>query len=334
MIATEKVEDRMRWSIGRALQCLCLALLLMPAAFADNKLSADKRSAEELPVAYLLHADDEITVHSLQAKEITDKTFRLDQNGEVNFPLAGVVHLGGSTVRDAEKILATALRRYYFDPAIAINVIAFHSEPVSVLGAVGTPSVYQLKGQTRLLEALSAAGGVRGDAGPVAIITRESTYGPIPHRDARQRLSGESVVEIDLKSLMEARNSSENILIEPRDVISVPLAQLVYVVGNVKRAGGFPLGGRPALSVLQALALAEGLDPRAAPERARILRRGPTTEQQIPVNMKKILAGKAEDVVLRPNDVLFVPNNAMKTISGRTIEAAIQIGTGLAIFRP
>ena len=122
-------------------------------------------------------------------------------------------------------------------------------------------------------------------------------------------------------------------MIQPHDVISVPPAQLVYVVGNVKRAGGFALGGRPTLTVIQALALAEGLDPRAAPERARILRRGSGSDQQITVDMKKILAGKAEDVVLRPNDILFVPNSAMKTITTRSIEAAIQIGAGLAIFR-
>ncbi len=326
--------NRMRRNRARAPQCFCLALLLMQAAVADTPPASDRKSPEDLPVAYTLTADDEITVHSLQAKEIADKTFRLDQNGEVKFPLAGVVHLGGSTVRQAEQSVAGALKTYYFDPDIAISVTARHSEPVSVLGSVGTPGVYQLKGQTRLLEALSAAGGVRGDAGPVVIVTRQNVYGLIPHRDARQTLAGESVVEIDVKSLTEARNSIENILIEPHDVISVPPAQLVYVIGNVKKAGGFALGGRPTLSVIQALALAEGLDPRAAPQRARILRRGSPGDQQILVDMKKILAGKTEDVVLHPNDILFVPSSAMKTITSRSIETAIQIGTGLAIFRP
>ncbi|MBV9769503.1 MAG: polysaccharide biosynthesis/export family protein [Bryobacterales bacterium] len=323
----------MNWINGRGSQYFFLALLLMHAAVADDKLVIQKSSAE-VPIAYVLQADDEITVHSLQAKEIAEKTFRVDQNGEVKFPMAGVVHLAGSTVRDAEQRLATALKTYYFDPDIEITVMALHSEPVSVLGAVGAPGVYQLKGQTHLLEALSIAGGVRGDAGAVAILTRQGAYGAIPHRDARQTLSGESVVEIDLKSLMEAQSSSENVLIEPHDVISIPPAQLVYVIGNVKKAGGFPLGGRPTLSVIQALALAEGLDPRAAPERARILRRGAPNDQQIPVDMKKILAGKTEDVVLRPNDILFVPSSAMKTVTTRAIETAIQIGTGLAIFRP
>ncbi len=322
----------MRCNMGWQCRFGSVGFILMAGVLGVCKLSAATQATDEAP-GYVLHADDEITIHSLQAKEIADKAFRLDQNGEVNFPLAGVVVLGGNSVREAEKTLAGALKTYYFNPDIAINVTAFHSEPVSVLGAVGNPGVYQLKGRTHLQDALSAAGGARPDAGPTIIITRQAAYGPIPYPSARQMLSGESVVEIDLKNLMDARESTENLLIEPHDVISVSAAQLVYVLGNVKRAGGFPLAGRPTLSVLQALALSEGPDPRANLSRAQILRRGPTVEQQIPVDIKKILTGKAEDVVLRPNDVLFVPNNTMKTISIRTIDAAIQIGTGILIFR-
>jgi polysaccharide export outer membrane protein len=284
--------------------------------------------------ANVLQTDDEIVIRSLQAKELSDKTFRLDQNGEINLPLVGVVQLAGSTVRQAEAIVRDKLKRYYFEPDVAINIIAFHDEPVSVIGAVGTPGVHQIKGQTALLEVLSSAGGIRSDAGPVVVITRQAAYGPIPHPNAHQSPSGESVAELDLKSLLESRNPSENILIEPHDVISAPPAQIVYVVGNVKRAGGFPLGGKPTLSVLQALALAEGLDQRAEPHRSRILRQEAGGELQIPIDIKKILAGKAEDIQLRPNDILFVPNSAMKTVSTRTIEAAIQIGTGILIFRP
>ena len=314
---------------------LCVGVVIVqPAWTADNTPRQDGKLA--LAAGYVLQAGDEIAVHSIEAKEVADKTYTLDDNGEVNFPLAGVLRLSGHGVREAEQILRTALKRYYFEPDVAINVTGFHVDAVSVLGAVGTPGVHQLKGQTTLLEALSAAGGVRGDAGSVVVLTRQKARGPIPHASARQVSSGDYVAEIELKSLLESRNPADDILIQPHDVVSVPLAELVYVVGDVKKAGGFPLGGKPSLSVLQALALAEGLDVRASPGRARILRPGPGpgTEKQIPVDLKKILQGKAEDIVLHPNDILFVPNNAMKSISARTIEAAIQIGTGIAIFRP
>jgi polysaccharide biosynthesis/export protein len=309
-------------------------LVSVSLAQEEQRTALSPAIAASTPSGYRLQPDDEIAVHSLEVKEISEKTFRLDSNGDINFPLAGILHVSGHSVRELEEILRTAMTRFYREPDIAISVTALHVDTVSVLGAVGTPGVRELKGQTTLLEALSAAGGVRGDAGPVVVLTREKALGPIPHAKARKIATGDSVVELDLKGLLDSRAPGDNLTIKPHDVISVPLAELVYVVGNVKRAGGFTLGGKTSLSVLQALALAEGLDPRASPARARILRPGPAASEQIPVDLKKILAGKAEDIVLRPNDILFVPSNAMKSVSSRTIEAAIQIGTGLAIFRP
>jgi polysaccharide export outer membrane protein len=281
---------------------------------------------------YILQPADELIIHSLQVKELADKTVRLDQEGRINLPLIGRIDLSGVTLPKAEEILIGELKTFYVDPDVELNLTTQHTDSVSVIGAVGTPGVHQMTERTLLLDALSSAGGVRPDAGPVVLVTREASFGPIPNASARVAPSGESVVEIDLKSLLDARDPSENIRVRPHDVISIPPAQVVYVVGNVKRAGGFPLSGKSNLSVLQAIALAEGLDPRAAPERARILRRGTGAEQQIEVNIKKILKGTAEDITLRPNDILFVPNSASKTITSRSIEAAIQIGTGVAIF--
>jgi polysaccharide export outer membrane protein len=209
-----------------------------------------------------------------------------------------------------------------------------HSETLSVIGAVGAPGVHQVRGRMTLLEVLSASGGVRTDAGPVVKITRAKESGPIPHPSAHESATGASIADINLKSLMDERNPAENILVRPHDVISIPLAEVVYVVGNVKRAGGFPLGGKPNLSVLQALSLAEGLDARAAPKNARILRRSATADgeaTQTPVDLKAILEGKAEDVTLRPNDILFIPNSRAKSVGARTVEAMLQIATGFVI---
>jgi polysaccharide export outer membrane protein len=281
---------------------------------------------------YVLQPDDEITVHSLQVKELADKTFRIDEESKMNFPLIGRIEVSGDTLAQAEEVLVARLKTYYLQPDIELNLSRQHTAPVSVIGAVGSPGVHQMKGRTTLLDALSSAGGVRPDAGPMVVITRESAYGPIAYPGARTSMSGQSVAEIDLKSLLDARNPTENIQVQPHDVVAVPPAQVVYVVGNVKRAGGFPLGGKPDISVIQALALAEGLDPRAAPDKARILRRGSGSEQQIAVDLKKILAGKAEDLILHPSDILFVPSSAAKTITTRTIEAAIQMGTAAIIF--
>jgi polysaccharide export outer membrane protein len=237
-------------------------------------------------------------------------------------------------VREAEALLSAKLTTFYREPDVALSIAGLHSETVSVIGAVGTPGVHQVRGKTTLLEVLAASGGVRTDAGPVVKITRAKESGPIPHPSAHESATGENMADINLKSLMDERNPAENIQVLPHDVISIPLAEVVYVVGNVKRAGGFPLGGKPNLSVLQALSLAEGLDARASPKNARILRRSTSADEeavQTPVDLKAILAGKAKDVTLHPNDILFIPNNSAKSVASRTIEAFVQIATGVAM---
>jgi polysaccharide export outer membrane protein len=138
-----------------------------------------------------------------------------------------------------------------------------------------------------------------------------------------------------LKDLIESRNPVDNIAIRPEDVISIPPASLIYVVGEVKKSGGFVLGTHSSMTVLEAISMAEGMSPRAAPGKARILRatEGSTERQEETINVSRILSGKAPDVTLRPSDILFIPNSSAKSISTRTLEAAIQIGTGLVIWR-
>jgi polysaccharide export outer membrane protein len=317
------------------LQSVLVLSALMTIATAQDaaSLPAGAPASSESPAAvYVLQPNDEITLHSLKVKEIADKMFRLDEEGQANLPMLGRVHLATLTVAQAEELLRSKLKTYYVEPDLELNVSTVHIEPVSVIGAVGTPGVKEMKGRTTVLDALSLAGGVRPDSGPVVVLTRQASNGAIPLQGAHTTFSGEGVAEINLKSLLDGLNPSDNIVVMPHDVISVPPAQIVYVVGNVKHAGGFPLGGRSNLTVLQALSLAEGLDPRASPEKTRIIRRKTEPEQQIAVDLRKILQGKAEDVVLQPNDILFVPSSATKVITSRTIDAAIQIGTGLAIF--
>ena len=143
------------------------------------------------------------------------------------------------------------------------------------------------------------------------------------------------VGELKVRAVMEAKNPHDNIDVLPNDIITVPKAELVYVIGAVKRSGGFTLGEKEQISVLEALSLAEGLDRLAAAKSARILRQTSAGSErtQIPINLTRILGGQTEDVVLRANDILFVPNNASKGATLRVIEAAIQMGTGVVIWR-
>jgi polysaccharide biosynthesis/export protein len=285
---------------------------------------------------YVLGPDDQIVVRALDVEEIDGRVARVDLHGYIDVPLLGKVKAGGLSVEQLEAELARQLRKYVQEPQVTVTVSEYRSQPVSVLGAVNSPGVYNLTGRNTLVEVLSKAGGLRNDAGNTIEITRGRAWGAIPLSSAKSDPSGEfSTAQVSVKSLLEARDPQENIMIEPTDVISVPRADLVYIVGAVHRPGGFVLNERENMTVLQAVSMAEGLEKTSAPRRAKIIRKGMTTDRaEIPVNLVKILSGKSPDVPLLANDILFVPISGAKTAAYRSIEAAIQVGTGIAIFRP
>jgi polysaccharide export outer membrane protein len=166
-------------------------------------------------------------------------------------------------------------------------------------------------------------------------ITRLRSAGQLPLPNALPDNTGKFFIgELNVRSVMDAKNPDDNICVLPNDVITVPKADLVYVVGAVRRSGGFPLAEKEQISVLQAVSLAEGLDRIASAKNARILRQStPGAERtELTVNLEKILDGRAEDVSLRANDILFIPNSLPKSAGMRALEAAIQTGTGIVIW--
>src|SRR5438445_7174 len=123
------------------------------------------------------------------------------------------------------------------------------------------------------------------------------------------------------------------------DIIAVSRNEIVYVLGAVRRAGGFPLNEHEALSVLQVLSLAEGLERTADAQKAKILRitTGATRRTEMPLNLDQIFSGKAEDVALQQDDILFIPDSKEKRAVLRTLEALVSMGTtvgaGTIIYR-
>ncbi|MEO8659274.1 MAG: polysaccharide biosynthesis/export family protein [Bryobacteraceae bacterium] len=286
---------------------------------------------------YILGPEDEITVRVLDLEEIDGKTpFRIDIRGNINLPLAGRVHAAGSTAEELEIEIAARLKKLLQAPTVTVAVSEFRSQPVSVLGAVQTPGVQQVRGRKTLFEVISLVGGLKAEAGNSIKITRRKKYGPIPLASNQADASGEFfVAEVKVRGIMDASSPQDNIFIQPEDTISVPKADLVYVTGSVKRSGGFVLNEKESISVLQALSLAEGLDRTAATSKAKILRPSAdgVARLEIPIDLKKLMAGQTEDVSMKANDILFVPNSATKAASIRAAEAALQITTGLIIWR-
>jgi len=285
---------------------------------------------------YLLGPDDQLEISGPELTDTPSKPVRIDGEGDVQVPLAGSVHVAGLTVQGTEKKLDDLLSKYIRNPQVVVNVVEVRSQPVSVLGAVNSPGVHQVQGHKTVMEMIASAGGIRQDAGYSIRITRQVEWGCIPLPGAQMDASGKySVAEVNLRKIMDAKTPEENIQIFPHDVISVPKAEMVYVIGEVHRSGGFVLGEHQSISVLQALSLAEGLSPGADPRHAKILRLKPEADQreELKIDVKDALNGKKPDSPLQGEDILFIPGSTGKKVALRSMETALQAGVGLAVWR-
>jgi polysaccharide export outer membrane protein len=326
-----------------------------PLPVTQSQTTADKLAVEEIasqPVdkgAYVLGTGDQLSVRVFGADDIPDRPIEVGSDGKIRLPMVGKVQASGVSVRDLETDLTVRYRTYFKDPQISVTVTDYRSQPVTVVGAVNAPGVVQLRGPTRLMRVLSQAGGLKAEAGDRILITR--LLPPHPGTPTTTTTTTTTAVttgltepntsfylkEIDLLKIIDGTDPSANLIVEPNDLITVPRAKLIYVVGDVGRPGGYVLDGHSShLTVLQAIALAGGANKTAAFSSTKILR--PTTGGNTPraetqIDLKKILSSKSPDIPLHADDILYVPNSLAKVVTARTIEAAVSVGTGLLIWK-
>jgi polysaccharide biosynthesis/export protein len=306
----------------------------IPSTAADAAATSPAAAPTNV-TSYVLGPEDQITVRVFAADGIPDKPVQIDNDGTVTVPMIGQVHAAGLTVAQFQANLVTAYKKYFKDPQVTVQVNDFRSQPVSVAGNVTRPGVVQLRGNRNLMEVIGQAGGLRADAGDSVLITRSLSEGPIPVSGAFTDPTGKySVAHVNIRSVMSGKNPETNIQIKPHDVITVPRARLVYVLGNVGRPGGYVMTENETISLTRAIALAGGWNKMAALSSARILRAdGGPTRQQISANVKKIMENKAPDLQMRPDDILYIPNSMTKVIGARGAEEGISVGTGVLVWR-
>jgi polysaccharide export outer membrane protein len=315
---------------GFAITVFAIAAAIAHGQASGAKIEANGKSD------YVFGPDDEFKVDALDAPELSNIVFRVDNGGFVGMPLVGRIRVAGLTSSQLEQELVGRLKEFVRNPSVTASIKEFRSQPVAVLGAVNAPGSFQIRGGKRLTEVLAQAGGLRSEAGYRLRVTRPLSSGRIPLPSAADDPSGEySIADIPIKALVGGDAPSEDIQIRPHDLITVPRGELIYVVGDVQKSGGYMLGDSETMSVLQALSLAGGLMPTSAPKNTRLLRMEPgkPSRNEIAVDLKAILAGKSGDLTLKPDDILFVPSNTGKKVALRVVEAAIQAGTGVTIFR-
>jgi polysaccharide export outer membrane protein len=130
-----------------------------------------------------------------------------------------------------------------------------------------------------------------------------------------------------------AKNLAANVQVFPGDTVVVSKAGIVYVVGDVHRPTGVIMDNGGHLTVLQALAMAEGTNTTAALKHTRIIRKTPQGQKEIAINLKKILGSKSPDVPLQAEDILFIPSSMAKNVAARGLTAAVGLATTVVAYR-
>jgi polysaccharide biosynthesis/export protein len=400
--------------LGALMWCLVTSALLgmlalAPASHAQTVLETPQQVNDRIrslsanlrmtPHDYVIGSGDVLDIEVFDVKEMS-REVRVSQTGTIGIPLVPVrLHVAGLTEVQGEQKIAEVLEAYGLvsHPEVSVSVKERKSKPITVVGAVPHPLVYQAGRPVTLLEVLAEAGGVSNDAGDTVIVARpaqdavadpseppvigpedtlpaaapketlqsnpatesgsapespaanpppsQKTVFPAPREassktTANPPISNDSprlnnTITINLNELMESGDATNNIILQAGDIVTVPHAGIVYVLGAVGRPGGFVLANdRAQMTTLKVLALAGGLSRTAKKDRAVIIRKDTQGQQhEVAVDLAKVMARQSEDVQLQPSDILFVPDSAARQAMLRALEFGIALGSGVALYR-
>lgn len=347
---------------------------------------------------YLIGNGDLLEIAVFDVPELS-KEVRVSQSGTINIPLVPVrLHVAGLSETQAESKIAEVLEANGLVTHAEVGVVVkeHRSQPITVVGAVTHPMVYQADRDVTLLEVLAEAGGIATDAGDTIIVTRRrvsnfteipnpqpiassaapgsgepppldaettsatpakkqdiapgkptfpsaeemahanaSTPPATPEPNTGSTDPGTTSITINLNDLLETGDMRNNIVLQAGDVVTVPHAGIVYVLGAVARPGGFVVSNdRTQLTTLKVLSLAGGLTAIAKTDHAVIIRKDDTGKQtETEVDLKKVLHRESEDITMRASDILYIPDSRTKQALMKAAEIGLAVGTAVAVFR-
>ena len=314
------MAHRFYHSSGLGLLMRTLSNVLFTAVLCYAQSSFNPALTPNLPAQVIGH-DDLISVSVYGSPELSGLV-RVSPAGLIQLPmLKKTIKAEGLLPSQLAEAISAAFRdeQFLVDPSITVTVAEYHSRPISVAGAVKSPLVFQAEANTTLLEALVRAQGLREDAGPEILVSAPGhNSGGDPDSGARR---------ISVRGLFAGADPSLNLKLYGGEEIRVPVGNKVYVVGNVKRPGAFPMATNSDTTILQLLALSEGLMPYSARDAFIIRRSESGARSEIPVQLNKILQRKTADVALMPDDILYVPDSKGKRLGIGAIEKLLLFGS-------
>jgi polysaccharide export outer membrane protein len=293
-----------------------LGLILMAAAaLAQVRPSLMEEVGKANLPSQKLGAGDLVAVSIYDAPELT-RTVRVEPDGTVHMPLlAEGVQAAGLMPRELESGLASALKseEILVDPIVKITVVEYYSRPIAVMGAVRKPLTFHADGPVSLLDALSRAEGLTDEAGTEILVTQNDTVRHIP-----------------VRQLLNDADPAVNLQLLGNEEVRVPIAGKIFVLGNIRKPGAFPVRDNSDRTVLKMVALSEGLMPFSEKIAYIIRRQEGEQAQEIPVELARIMERKSPDVTLQIGDILYVPDNKTRRSTMSILDRVAGFGASTA----
>jgi polysaccharide biosynthesis/export protein len=293
----------------------------------QERNSAPAEAAED----YRIGPGDLLSVSVVDAPEFGGK-FRVTDSGSIDIPgVPNSIHAEGKSSIELSRTIRKAFidAKQLRDPKVNVFIEEYRGSTISVVGAVSKPAVYPLQKRIKVIEALSMAGGALPGAGNTVTIVRGAASAEVTNTAVG------SVQIIPMTRLIKGEDLSANVEVRNGDVLNVSAAQVVYVVGAVNKPGGFVMSDPSSgVSAVQALALAEGFKPTASAHHAVIVRQSTSNNSrtEFPVDLDLMQKGKLTDLVLAPNDILYVPQSGAKQTLQVVSQVAMAAVTGIAYY--
>lgn len=243
---------------------------------------------------------------------------RVSDTGDATLMLLGGLHLEGLTAAEAQTLIEDRLRKgdFILDPHVSIIIREYGTQGVSVLGEVRKPGVYQVLGTRNLLDIISEAGGTTPFAAQQATVKR---------RASQEKLTAS--LSNDPAELL-----ARDVELRPGDTVIVPKAGIVYVLGDVGRPGGYLMQNNGRISLLQAAAMAQGVNRTASRKHTRLIRKTASGVEETVLDLKQVLEGRAADPQLQPEDIVYIPPSTPKALLMRT-PALMQSTASAAVYQ-
>lgn len=279
-------------------------------AVSNNSSTAASSSRDS---RYRIGPGDLLEIKVIRAPELSKDSVRVDQSGMIRIPMIDEdVRAACLTEGELSKEIVRRYKFYKNDPKVDVFVKEYQSPTVALIGAVNEPGQFKLQRQVTLLELLTYVKGPTEKAGRSINVIHTSTRSPCEEEkpDANPTEIQTGLVAYRLQEVMRG---DANPVIQPGDIITVPEADQIYVVGNVVKPSTFPL--REPITVTRAIAMAGGVLRDTKSDKIRIVRQEPgsTTKQEIYVDLKAIEKKKSEDISLQANDIVDVPESGTKS---------------------